>query len=121
MDLLQKFTFRAAVLSDYGFKQGRSYNPLVDVWNPDLPGDGIHHLDEVTRVNLNQNIFTKVQTDWLLTYKNSFNDHNLTAMAGWTSRSEEHTFELRSLMRISYAFFCLTNKSTTYYFTCFYQ
>src|SRR3546814_256298 len=85
IDFLQNFTFRAALLADYGFNQGRSYNPLVDVWNPDLPGDGIHHLEEVTRVNQNQNIFTKVQTDWLLTYKNSFNDHNLTAMAGWTS------------------------------------
>src|SRR3546814_10637613 len=34
-----------------------------------------------------------------------------------TSRSEEHTSELQSLMRISYAVFCLkkkTNKTTTY-------
>src|SRR3546814_8420564 len=33
------------------------------------------------------------------------------------SRSEEHTSELQSLMRISYAFFCLqkkTHKTTTY-------
>src|SRR3546814_10704183 len=32
------------------------------------------------------------------------------------TRSEEHTSELQSLMRISYAVFCLTknNKSTTY-------
>src|SRR3546814_9808847 len=28
-------------------------------------------------------------------------------------RSEEHTSELQSLMRISYAVFCLTNKTTT--------
>src|SRR3546814_9897023 len=28
------------------------------------------------------------------------------------SRSEEHTSELQSLMRISYAVFCLTNKKT---------
>src|SRR3546814_7271640 len=35
----------------------------------------------------------------------------------WTSRSEEHTSELQSLMRISYAVFCLKkktkNKATT--------
>src|SRR3546814_5351681 len=30
-------------------------------------------------------------------------------------RSEEHTSELQSLMRISYAVFCLTNKKHTYY------
>src|SRR3546814_5059232 len=28
------------------------------------------------------------------------------------ARSEEHTFELQSLMRISYAVFCLTKKKT---------
>src|SRR3546814_4769101 len=30
----------------------------------------------------------------------------------WRSRSEEHTSELQSLMRISYAVFCLKNKKT---------
>src|SRR3546814_9317705 len=29
---------------------------------------------------------------------------------GWTVRSEEHTSELQSLMRISYAVFCLKKK-----------
>src|SRR3546814_3844964 len=33
------------------------------------------------------------------------------ALASWTVRSEEHTSELQSLMRISYAVFCL--KTTT--------
>src|SRR3546814_4748000 len=33
---------------------------------------------------------------------------------GRTSRSEEHTSELQSLMRISYAVFCLKNKNTMY-------
>src|SRR3546814_7397005 len=31
----------------------------------------------------------------------------------WTSRSEEHTSELQSLMRISYAVFCLNKKNQT--------
>src|SRR3546814_3572502 len=31
----------------------------------------------------------------------------------WMRRSEEHTSELQSLMRISYAVFCLTKKKTT--------
>src|SRR3546814_3978078 len=30
---------------------------------------------------------------------------------GWHDRSEEHTSELQSLMRISYAVFCLTKKN----------
>src|SRR3546814_3079611 len=32
-----------------------------------------------------------------------------------TRRSEEHTSELQSLMRISYAVFCLNKKKTKYY------
>src|SRR3546814_7850990 len=35
----------------------------------------------------------------------------LTAVRPIFSRSEEHTSELQSLMRISYAVFCLTNKN----------
>src|SRR3546814_9765341 len=31
----------------------------------------------------------------------------------YTGRSEEHTSELQSLMRISYAVFCLTKKNST--------
>src|SRR3546814_4195116 len=34
----------------------------------------------------------------------------LTPVAGFPDRSEEHTSELQSLMRISYAVFCLKNK-----------
>src|SRR3546814_9007551 len=34
--------------------------------------------------------------------------------SGKSSRSEEHTSELQSLMRISYAVFCLKQKKTTY-------
>src|SRR3546814_4950421 len=33
------------------------------------------------------------------------------AGAGWGARSEEHTSELQSLMRISYAVFCLKKKT----------
>src|SRR3546814_8644992 len=34
-------------------------------------------------------------------------------VAPYTQRSEEHTSELKSLMRISYAVFCLKKKTTT--------
>src|SRR3546814_5512477 len=38
---------------------------------------------------------------------------NLRSFAGRYERSEEHTSELQSLMRISYAVFCLKNKIHT--------
>src|SRR3546814_7560097 len=49
---------------------------------------------------------------------NHGHDHNQTGKAGGMSaaplqyRSEEHTSELQSLMRISYAVFCLKKKNT---------
>src|SRR3546814_1761851 len=38
-------------------------------------------------------------------------------MANLVARSEEHTSELQSLMRISYAVFCLKKKKTKYTYT----
>src|SRR3546814_8701921 len=37
--------------------------------------------------------------------------HELNRIQGRSARSEEHTSELQSLMRISYAVFCLQNKN----------
>src|SRR3546814_1249197 len=41
----------------------------------------------------------------------------------WASRSEEHTSELQSLMRISYAVFCLKKKKTplTIFYTSYHM
>src|SRR3546814_4139411 len=39
-------------------------------------------------------------------------------IAGSTDRSEEHTSELLSLMRISYAVLCLTNNRRSYPYSC---
>src|SRR3546814_8027744 len=40
-------------------------------------------------------------------------DATILALAGPDTRSEEHTSELQSLMRISYAVFCLKKKKKT--------
>src|SRR3546814_7357119 len=42
-------------------------------------------------------------------------DRDPDAPSLWDSRSEEHTSELQSLMRISYAVFCLKKKKTIYH------
>src|SRR3546814_1656209 len=44
----------------------------------------------------------------------SIPDMDLAAPANRAGRSEEHTSELQSLMRISYAVFCLKKKNTTH-------
>src|SRR3546814_2276581 len=42
----------------------------------------------------------------------AFSMNLLETVAPWLLRSEEHTSELQSLMRISYAVFCLKKKKT---------
>src|SRR3546814_2826116 len=44
----------------------------------------------------------------------SFGSPGVTLVTANTSRSEEHTSELQSLMRISYAVFCLKKKKNKY-------
>src|SRR3546814_1737633 len=57
-------------------------------------------------------------SEWLATFRpgreTTFNVANDGAVIGFqVGRSEEHTSELQSLMRISYAVFCLQKKSNT--------
>src|SRR3546814_7646478 len=52
----------------------------------------------------------------LQTHEMLFDAHNHAfRVLGGVPRSEEHTSELQSLMRISYAVFCLKKKKTTKY------
>ncbi len=82
--LLRDLTFRASFFVDYGFNINRSYTPLVIFYNPEIT-PARDSVVKITSVNQEQNIYTKVQSDYLLTYKRSFGHHNLTALAGFTT------------------------------------
>src|SRR3546814_10676784 len=55
---------------------------------------------------------TKPSSNAFSRIDSSFAARSLSPLAVETSRSEEHTSELQSLMRISYAVFCLQKKKT---------
>ena len=62
---------------------GRNYTPLTQFYNPDnVAGGFVDSIDRITSVSQNQNIYTKMQQDYLLTYKNKFGAHNLTVLGG---------------------------------------
>ena len=83
---LSHFTAKGTFLYDYGFNQIRGYTPITQVYDPAIQTDDkTSTLNPATKVNQEQNTFRKIQSDWLLTYKNSWGDHNLTATAGLTS------------------------------------
>ncbi len=86
VDFLKHFNFKATLFADYGFNTGRSYTPLIRVYNPDIVNAApIDSLERLTSVSQSHNMYTKVQQDYLLTYKNTFGEHSLTLLGGFTS------------------------------------
>src|SRR3546814_8954088 len=81
--------FRSALLSPQLFERELRYGTLVAPFPHVLKGPGSY---------------------WLLWKKGGLTPH-------FADRSEEHTSELQSLMRISYAVFCLQKKMKNSYFT----
>src|SRR3546814_2819396 len=84
----------------------------------DPTGEGAVKTSDVTAtINLNSgsatlgSIFGEVDEDGNRTTNTTVN----LVGSGFLGRSEEHTSELQSLMRISYAVFCLKKKKTAYY------
>lgn len=86
LKFLTDFTFRAQLYADYGFNTNRSYQPLLSVFNPEITGDDkVQLLRERTSVSQSQDIYPKLQQDYLLTYAKQLGGHSLTVMGGVTS------------------------------------
>ncbi|WP_461825584.1 SusC/RagA family TonB-linked outer membrane protein [Dysgonomonas sp.] len=81
---LKNFNFRVMYSLDHRAYDSRLYTPKrtlfdVDTQQAVVMGDGKTAVDQQ---KLNE---TKVQADYLLTYNNKFNDHSITATAGFTT------------------------------------
>src|SRR5690606_21737107 len=76
LKFLTDFTFRTSLYADYGFNTNRTYQPLVNVYNPEIVGeDKTQKLVEQTAITQSQNIISKVQQDYLLTYAKTIGAH----------------------------------------------
>ena len=87
VNFLEHFTFKAMFSMDYGSNNGRTYTPIVKVYDPTVSGNVATLGTGKTEVSQFKENETKVQSDYLLTYTNSFDNgnHNLTATAGFTT------------------------------------
>lgn len=85
VNFLKNFTFRAMFSMDYATNNGRTYTPIIKVYDATVAGNVATLGDGKTAVSQFKQDETKVQSDYLLTYSNSFGDHNLTATAGFTT------------------------------------
>ncbi len=86
VDFLRSFNFRVQLFADYGFNTSRSYQPMVVVYNPDIVGPNKRDTTRrTTSVAQSQNIFPKIQTDFLLSYKKRFGNHDISVLGGITT------------------------------------
>lgn len=88
IDILKNLTFKATFSMDYASSQGRSYSPLIYVYNPDVEG-GKERLTERESVSQSKSTSLAAQSDYVLTYLGQFGDHGLTLTAGLTTNYNE--------------------------------
>ena len=88
IDILKNLTFKATFSMDYASSRGRSYSPLIYVYNPDVEG-GKERLTERESVNQSKSTSLAAQSDYVLTYLGQFGNHGLTLTAGLTTNYNE--------------------------------
>lgn len=85
INFLKDFTLRATYYGDFGFNNQRKYTPLINVYGAEDNSVNPQGGYTATEVYQKENRFTKLQQEYLLTYKRDFGDHSLTAMGGFTT------------------------------------
>ncbi|QIK53274.1 TonB-dependent receptor [Dysgonomonas sp. HDW5B] len=87
VNFLKNFNFKAMFALDYRSDDSRKYTPIIAVYDPSIGGPNpIDTLGtkktSVQQIKVDE---TKIQADYVLTYTNKINDHNITATAGFTT------------------------------------
>lgn len=83
VNFLKYFTFRSTFYADISNVNSRQYTPLYYAYNPLNNTPSLY--TTTTSVNENDQTWRKFQQDHILTFKNSFGDHNLTITGGFTT------------------------------------
>src|SRR3546814_5562700 len=96
------------VLFVFFFKQKTAYEMRISDWSSDVCSSDLFFHSYRSATEKDRDFVWDTEPTWLSNLKNTKVRH----MGKHTRehRSEEHTSELQSLMRISYAVFCLKKK-----------
>jgi TonB-linked SusC/RagA family outer membrane protein len=90
VNFAKHFTFRSAVYGDFSNESHRQYSPLYYGYDPLSNAPVV--MNAQTKVVQGLTSVQNAQTDNILTYKNTFGDHNLTVIAGATTYSHETNY-----------------------------
>ncbi|MGB4414389.1 MAG: TonB-dependent receptor [Paludibacter sp.] len=88
-NFLKNFTFKVNYYADLGFNDGTTYTPKYRVYNAE--SDAVVDWNTKSMVQQYQNNYSKIQQDYLLTYKNQFGDHGITLLGGFTTYFENYS------------------------------
>ena len=80
---LKSFNFRATFYGDLSNVNTRRYRPLYSAY--DAAANAAFPYTNFTSVNENDQTWKKYQQDYILNYKRTVGDHNISAVAGWTT------------------------------------
>ena len=84
-DFLKHFQFKAMFSMDYASNNSRKFTPIIQVYDASAEGNIVTLGDGKTGVSQAKQTEMKTQSDYLLTYTNTWGDHSLTATAGFTT------------------------------------
>jgi len=90
INILRNLTFRSTFYADMSNLESRTYNPLINIYNPVLDSTFISAGNFLTSVSQNNERWSKFQQDHVLTYKKNFGEHGVTATAGFTTFEEKY-------------------------------
>ncbi|ULQ56017.1 TonB-dependent receptor [Flavihumibacter rivuli] len=88
INFAKRFSFRSTWYADKSVLSTNRYNPIIYMYNPANGQTGQVFKDpnnRLTSVDQNTQRWNKYQQDYILTYKNNFGDHGLTASGGFTT------------------------------------
>jgi TonB-linked SusC/RagA family outer membrane protein len=83
VNFLRDFTFKTTVYGDMSTVNTRRYTPLYNTYDPSVKA--VFLASPATKLREDDNTYRKFQQDHILTYKRKFGDHNITAIAGFTT------------------------------------
>ena len=84
-DFLKHFQFKAMFSMDYASNNSRKFTPIIQVYDASAEGNIVTLGDGKTGVSQAKQTEMKTQSDYLLTYTNTWGDHSLTATVGFTT------------------------------------
>ena len=89
VDIMKNLSFKSTFSLDYAVGESRGFNPIVYVYNPDIPGK--ENLGTSESISQSKSTKTVAQSDYILTYDNQFGAHSLTLMGGLTTNFTEYS------------------------------